>query len=62
MKLTIFIISIMMMGSSCSLMVESKQIYMAEVYRHGARYSIYDYYDYNQTKQMAGQLTSIGLR
>lgn len=30
--------------------LQSKQIYMASVYRHGARYPIYDYYDYNDTK------------
>lgn len=27
--------------------LNSKQIYMSEVYRHGARYPVYDYYDYN---------------
>lgn len=25
----------------------TKQIYMSEVHRHGARYPVYDYYDYN---------------
>jgi hypothetical protein len=55
-KSSIFIILIIFIS------INAKQIYMSEVYRHGARYSIHDYYDYNQTKQFAGQLTSIGLR
>ena len=42
--------------------INSKQLYVSEVYRHGARYSLHDYYDYNQTKQFAGLLTSVGLR
>jgi hypothetical protein len=36
--------------------------YMSETFSHGARYAIHDYYDYNQTKQFAGMLTSVGLR
>jgi len=55
-KLSILILSIIFIS------INAKQIYMSEVYRHGARYSIHDYYDYNQTKLFAGQLTSIGLR
>jgi len=55
-KSSIFIILIIFIS------INAKQIYMSEVYRHGARYSIHDYYDYNQTKLFAGQLTSIGLR
>lgn len=42
--------------------IDSKQLYVSEVYRHGARYSLHDFYDYNQTKQFAGLLTSVGLR
>ena len=55
-KLLILILSIVL---TC---LHAKQIYMSEVHRHGARYSVYDYYDYNETKPFAGLLTSVGLR
>lgn len=29
------------------LCLNAKQLYMAEAYRHGARYPVFDYYDYN---------------
>ncbi len=30
--------------------LDSKLIYSSFVYRHGARYPLHDYYDFNQTK------------
>lgn len=39
-----------------------KYLYISSVFRHGARYPVHDYYDYNETKHFSGLLTSVGLR
>lgn len=41
---------------------QGKLVYLTELYRHGARYPVNDYYDGNQTKPYHGQLTGIGMR
>jgi hypothetical protein len=42
--------------------ISPKMLYMAELFRHGARYPVFDIYDGKETKQYHGQLTSVGLR
>lgn len=40
----------------------SKLVYLAELFRHGARYTVSDIWDGKDTKPFHGQLTSIGMR
>ncbi|KAL4426737.1 hypothetical protein ABPG74_006109 [Tetrahymena malaccensis] len=35
---------------------------VVQIYRHGARYPIYDTYDYTEQKAMNGELTPVGIR
>jgi len=39
-----------------------KMVYMAELFRHGARYPTHDIYDGKETKPFHGQLTGVGMR
>lgn len=45
-----------------TVLASSKQLYMATVFRHGARYPLNNMYDGKQTAAFHGQLTSVGLR
>lgn len=45
-----------------AVLASSKQLYMATVFRHGARYPLNNMYDGKQTAAFHGQLTSVGLR
>lgn len=48
-----------------ALAVRSKLVYLSTAFRHGARYPLsanYDIYDSNQTRNMSGTLTSVGMR
>lgn len=44
------------------LLAQTKLVYLAELFRHGARYPVSDIYDGKDTKAHHGQLTSIGMR
>ena len=45
------------------VLASSKLVYLAELFRHGARYTTADnIYDAKETKQMAGSLTAVGMR
>ncbi len=41
---------------------QSKLVYLAELFRHGARYPVTEIYDGKETRNMHGNLTSIGMR
>jgi hypothetical protein len=43
-------------------LISGKLVYLAELFRHGARYPLKDIYDGKDTKPFHGQLTSIGMR
>lgn len=43
-------------------LAHSKLVYVATVFRHGARYPLGDIFDGNQTKEFHGRLTSVGMR
>lgn len=50
---------------SLALGISSKLVYVSTAFRHGARYPLsanYDIYDSNQTKNMSGTLTTVGMR
>ena len=55
---TLKIIVLLLLGI-CTL---GKLVYLTELYRHGARYPVNDYYDGKETKPFHGQLTGIGMR
>ena len=40
----------------------TKMLYVVELFRHGARYPVFDIYDGKETKALHGNLTSVGLR
>lgn len=42
--------------------VSPKMVYMAELFRHGARYPTHDIYDGKDTKAFRGQLIGTGMR
>lgn len=42
--------------------VTSKMVYMAEMFRHGARYPTGDIWDGKETKPFHGLLTGVGMR
>jgi lysosomal acid phosphatase len=42
--------------------INGKLIYLAELFRHGARYPVNNVYDGKTYKDMHGVLTSIGMR
>ena len=41
---------------------ECRIVYLAEVFRHGARYPTNDIYDGKETKALHGELTGVGMR
>lgn len=42
--------------------VVNKLVYLSELFRHGARYPVNDFYDGKETKPFHGQLTGVGMR
>ena len=42
--------------------VSGQLVYLTELFRHGARYPVNDYYDGKETKALHGELTSVGMR
>jgi hypothetical protein len=55
MKCLLFILSLFVIAYP-------KLLYLAELFRHGARYPVFDIYDANDTKTFNGQLTGVGMR
>jgi hypothetical protein len=55
MKCLLFLLPLIAIASS-------KLLYLAELFRHGARYPVSDIYDGKDTKPFHGQLTGVGMR
>lgn len=45
-----------------ALSVTTKLVYLTELFRHGARFPVNDFYDGKETKPYHGMLTGIGMR
>lgn len=45
-----------------AIILESKLYQVVSLFRHGARYHINGYYDGNATKDLWGELSSVGMR
>jgi acid phosphatase len=55
-------LNLLLLVSSLALLATSKLVYLAELFRHGARYTTANVYDANETKHMSGNLTAVGMR
>lgn len=42
--------------------ISARLYQVVSVFRHGARYPLHDYYDANATRNLWGELTSVGMR
>lgn len=52
----VFILVVFVTLSVCEL------LYVSELFRHGARYTVLDLYDHNQSSIDDGELTGVGMR